>query len=62
LYLDEVRKRVIDIDNKVKHQGYCPSKIESINGIKAMEELIAKLRNMDMKLTDEIKNKIYEGL
>jgi len=62
LYLDEVRKRVIDIDNKVKHQGYCPSKIESINGIKAMEELIAKLRNMDMKLTDEIKDKIYEGL
>jgi hypothetical protein len=62
LYFDEVRKRVIDIDNKVKHQGYCPSKIESINGIKAMDELIAKLRNMDMKLTDEIKNKIYEGL
>jgi hypothetical protein len=62
LYLDEVRKRVIHIDNKVKHQGYIPSKIECINGIKAMEELISKLRTADIKLSEEIKNKIYEGL
>ena len=62
LYLEEVRKHVLVIDNKIKHQGYCPSKIDCINGIKAMEELIAKLRNTDMKLTEEIRNKIYEGL
>jgi HEPN domain-containing protein len=62
LYLEEARKHVLVIDNKIKHQGYCPSKIDCINGIKAMEELIAKLRNIDMKLTEEIKNKIYEGL
>jgi len=62
LYLAEARKRVLMIDNKVKHQGYKPEKIECINGIKAMEELISKLRNKEIKLTDEIKKKIYEGL
>jgi len=62
LYLEEARKHVLVIDNKIKHQGYRPSKVDCINGIKAMEELIAKLRNIDVKLTEEIKNKIYEGL
>lgn len=62
LYLEEARKHVLVIDNKIKHQGYIPSKIDCINGIKAMEELIAKLRNVGMKLTEEVKNKIYEGL
>jgi hypothetical protein len=62
LYLNEVRKRVIDIDNKVKHQGYLPTKIDAMNGIKAMEDLISKLRNKDLVLSDEIRNKICEGL
>jgi HEPN domain-containing protein len=62
LYLEEARKHVLVIDNKIKHQGYCPTKIDCINGIKAMEELIAKLRNVDMKLNEEVRNKIYEGL
>ena len=62
LYLEEARKYVLTIDNKIKHQGYVPSKIDCINGMKAMEDLVAKLRYAEMKLTDEIKNKIYEGL
>lgn len=62
LYLSEVRKRVIDIDNKIKHQAYSPSKIDAINGIKAMEDLISKLRNKELVLTDEVRNKICEGL
>ena len=62
LFLSEVKKRVALIDNKIKHQGYSPSKIDSINGVKAIEELISKLRDKEIKLTDEIKNKIYEGL
>ena len=61
-FLTEIRKHVVLIDNKIKHQGYSPSKIDCINGIKAMEELISKLRDKDIKLTDEIKNKIFEGL
>jgi DNA-binding transcriptional regulator YhcF (GntR family) len=62
LYFQEVKKRVTEIDNKIKHQGYSPSKIDAINGIKAMEDLISRLRDKELKLADEIKNKICEGL
>lgn len=62
LYLAEARKHVVKIDNKIKHQAYSPSKIDCINGIKAMEELISRLRNKEIELTEEIRNKIYQGL
>lgn len=62
LYLKEVKKRVVEIDNKIKHQGYSPSKIDAINGIKSMEELISKLRNKEIELTEEVRNKIHKGL
>lgn len=62
LYLTEAKKRVVLIDNKIKHQGYSPSKIDCINGIKAIEELISRLRGKDIRLTEEIRNKIYQGL
>jgi len=62
LYLIEARKHILFIDNKIKHQGYSPSKIDCINGIKAMEELISKLRGKEIKLTEEIRKKIYQGL
>ena len=61
LYLEEARKHVLVID-KVKHQGYSPSKVESINGIKATEELLAKLKNSELRITDEIREKIFAGL
>lgn len=62
LYFKEVQKRVTQIDNKIKHQGYSPLKIDAINGIKAMEDLNSKLKDKEIKLTDEAKNKICEGL
>lgn len=62
LYLVKARKHVLSIDNKIKHQGYSPSKIDCINGTKAMEELISRLRGKEIKLTEEIRNKIYQGL
>ena len=62
LYLAEVKKHVVRIDNKIKHQGYSPSKIDCINGIKAMEELISKLRDKEIELSEDVRNKIYEGL
>jgi len=43
-------------------QGYKPSKIDCINGIKAVEELSSEFRTEEIKLTEEIRNKIYEGL
>jgi len=61
-HFNEARKRVTEIANKVKHQGYVPDKSEAILGIKAMEELISKLRDKEIKLNDEIRNKIYQGL
>lgn len=62
LYLAEAKKHVITIDNKVKHQGYKPSKIDCINAIKAMEELLFKLKSTNIELNEEIKNKIYQEL
>ncbi|MEM3874090.1 MAG: hypothetical protein QXU45_03040 [Candidatus Bathyarchaeia archaeon] len=62
LYLNEAKKHILTIDNKVKHQGYSPSKIDCINAIKAMEELLSKLRSMNIELSEEIRNKIYEEL
>ncbi|MDH5451127.1 MAG: hypothetical protein OEX77_09595 [Candidatus Bathyarchaeota archaeon] len=61
-HFGEARKRITEIANKVKHQAYVPHKSETILGIKAMEELIAKLRDREIKLTAEIKDKIYKGL
>jgi len=62
LYLTEAKKRVLIIDNKIKHQAYSPTKLECLNAIKAMEELISCLRDKEIKLTEEIRNKIYQGL
>jgi HEPN domain-containing protein len=62
LHLGEARKHVLIIDNKIKHQGYSPSKLDCINGIKAMEELIGKLRGIQLELSEDVRNTIYEGL
>ena len=61
-HFKEAGKRVTEIANRAKHQGYVPSKNEAILGIKAMEELITKLRDREIKLTAEIEDKIYKGL
>mgnify|MGYP001616842579 CR=1 FL=1 len=50
------------MDNKVKHVGYVPSKIDCINAIKAVEELFQKLDKENIVLSGEIKNKIYGSL
>jgi hypothetical protein len=62
LYLAETRKHILLIDNKIKHQGFSPSKADCINAIKAMEELIFRLKNKEIELNEDIKSKIYEGL
>jgi len=62
LYLVEAKKHVLRIDNKIKHQSYSPSKIDCINAIKVMEELISRLRGKELKLSEETRNKIYQAL
>jgi hypothetical protein len=58
----KLKKNVIQIDNKVKHQAYIPQKIDCIIAIKSVEELFKKLKDEKIELSDEIKRKIYEGL
>jgi hypothetical protein len=62
LYLMEADKKILQIDNKVKHQGYPPSKINAINGMKSMEELLSKIRDINITLSEEIKNKIFQDI
>lgn len=62
LYLAQVKKYVLAINNNIKHKGYSPSKIECLNAIKAMEDLISKLRDKNIEVTEEVKKKIFEGL
>lgn len=62
IYLIEAKKRVLQIANKMKHQSYAPSKIECINAIKIIEELMSKIRDREIELTEEIKNKIFQDL
>jgi hypothetical protein len=62
LYLLEARKYVLIIDNKIKHTGYSPSKIDCINGMKAMEGLMSKLRITNLDLSEEVRNKIFDGI
>lgn len=61
LYLAEAKKHIVLIDNKIKHQGYSPTKVDCINAIGAMEGLMARLKG-EIVLIDEVKQKIYEGL
>jgi len=61
-YLSEAKKHICLVDNKTKHQGYAPSKIDCINGIKVMEELVSKLKGKEIKLSGELRDKIYAGV
>jgi len=61
-FFSETGKYVTEIDNKIKHMGYSPSKQESIHAIKIMEELIINFDKYQITLTEEIINKIYSGV
>ncbi len=61
-YFSEAKRHVSTIDNKIKHQGYKPSKVDCINALKATEDLESKLKNVEIKLPIEVRNKIYEGI
>lgn len=59
-HLKEVKKHVLSIDNKSKHQGFNPSEIQSINALKSMEDFMSKLNKSDIILTEVIKNKLFK--
>jgi hypothetical protein len=61
-YLIEAQKHVLQLDNKVKHQGYLPSKADCISALKATEDLLQKLKAWRVKLTKEVQNEVFEAL
>ena len=62
VYFSEAKKHIVLVDNKVKHQAYIPTKIECINAIKIMEDLISKLRDVDIELDEDVRKKISKEL
>jgi len=61
-FFNETKKYITEIDNKIKHMGYSPTKTEALHAIKIMEELSKNLESFNITLTEEIINKIYSGV
>jgi len=57
-YLKEVKKHLF-LDNKIKHQGYVANKIDCINAMKAVEELIHKMEKTNISVNEDVMRKIY---
>ncbi|MDD2666053.1 MAG: hypothetical protein PHD13_00875 [Methanocellales archaeon] len=61
-YLQELIKHVVEVDNKIKHQGYNPNKTEAINAISAFEGFIKSAKKYPFEVTNEIRDKIFSGI
>ncbi len=61
-YLQEIIKHVLEVDNKVKHQGYKPQKIDAINAVSAFEGLIKQAKKYPFKPSKEVRDKIFAGI
>lgn len=62
VYLPELIKHVIDVDNKIKHQGYNATKKDAINAISAFEGFIKKIKKYPFNVNSEIRDNIFSGL
>jgi len=61
LYLKEVKNKVCQMNNQIKHKAYVPSRLDSINALKATEELFIR-KNRFRTLTIEEKRKVQVGV
>ena len=61
LYLGEVKNKVCQMNNQVKHKSYVPSRLDAINSLKAAEEFFVR-KNRFLDLTDEEKRKVQTGI
>lgn len=61
LYLKEVKNKVCQMDNQIKHKAYVPSRLDAINALKVTEELYVR-RNRFHGLSDEEKRKVQVGI
>ncbi len=62
MYLSEAKRHISSIDNQTKHEAYRPTKVDCIKALKAAIDLETKLKNVEIKLNDEVRNKIYAGI
>jgi HEPN domain-containing protein len=60
MYLNVAKDKIIDIDNKVKHQGYKPK--YAIEALSIMEELLEYCNKNDIILPENVREEIYEML
>lgn len=61
LYLKEVKNKVSQMNNQIKHKGYSPMRLDAINALKVTEELYAR-KNRFYNLTEEEKKKFHIGI
>ncbi len=57
-HLKELQKHILFIDNKVKHESYIPSRIESIDAIRIMQDFLVQLNKKKMEIPDDVREKI----
>ena len=61
LYLKEVKNKVCQMDNQIKHKAYVPSRLDAISALKVTEELYVR-RKRFYDLGEEEKRKVQVGI
>ncbi len=61
LYLKEVKNKVCQMNNQIKHKAYIPSRLDAINALKATEELIVRKNRFRTVAVTE-KRKVQAGI
>ena len=61
LHLKEAKNKVCQLDNQIKHKAYVPSKLDAINALKVIEELLSRKERFK-SLNEEEKKKIWDGI
>lgn len=61
LYLKEIKNKVSQMNNQIKHKAYVPSRLDAINALKVTEEFYSR-KNRFNDLTNEEKKKIQIGV
>ncbi|MFH1591946.1 MAG: hypothetical protein ABIB47_01115 [Candidatus Woesearchaeota archaeon] len=61
LYLKEVKNKVCQMNNQIKHKGYVPTRLDAINALKSTEEVLIR-KNRFRTLTQAEKRKVQQGI
>ena len=61
LYLKEVKNKVCQMNNQIKHKAYVPTKLDAINSLKVTEEMYAR-KHLFYSITAEEKKKVQKGI